>query len=74
MHEAGQSPHRTGHESNDQTVRVMRSSAPELLAQRWVRQGLHLVCVVSADSYLSQLIFFGLVMFDYEVWNHEGLN
>lgn len=52
MHEAGQSPHRTGHESNDQNVRVMRSSAPELLAQRWVRQGLHLVCVVSADSYL----------------------
>ena len=44
--------YRTGHESNDQNVRVMRSSAPELLAQRWVRQGLHLVCVVSADSYL----------------------
>ena len=52
LHEAGQNPHGTGYESNDQNVRVVRSSAPELLAQRWVRQGLHLVCVVSADSYL----------------------
>lgn len=52
MHEASQNPHRTGHCSHDQNVRVMRSSAPELLAQRWMRQGLHLVCDVSADSYL----------------------